>query len=105
MVNGDYRSNPFHGGGDFNGGWRWTHPYLCRVPAISGMRRNHGDPPMCLIARNCPAKWHDVGLGGMIATWESVVRLNWGGMYGGGWQYWPGWIWFHYRICCLAPKV
>jgi hypothetical protein len=34
MDKARYPDNPFGAGGEFNAGWKWTHPYVCQVDSV-----------------------------------------------------------------------
>jgi len=99
MTNHAYGRNPFHHGGQFNGGWRWTHPYLC-----CGTKRVANNHPVFFVAHRCPGGTTDLGHVGVIfvnsqlSRASHVAHLNGGGGFNGGWT------WRHPKLC-KAPNV
>jgi len=95
LLKKDYDKNPFTEGGDFNDGWRWTHPILCQVEDRALLDKSND---WCLPAATCPQGWVDHSFGGFIVVNKHYARQP---FHTGG-QFNDDWKWAHPKMCCRA---
>jgi len=96
LIKKDYAGNPFTEGGDFNDGWKWTHPVLCKVSDYDKLQTQSD---WCLFASSCPGgKWVDKSFSGIIIVNQHFDRQP----FNAGGQFNPSWKWAHPKLCCRS---
>lgn len=96
---GDYHQSPFHAGGDFNGAWRWTHPFMCKIHGdkVTLYRHRKQNKRLCMLSMDneCRGRFNsDRGFVGIIVPNASNPPMN----IGSGFN--PWWKWAHPHLCC-----